>query len=198
MIFQKNEIFHLIHNNVILNYHNVKYILHNVILKLLHRSDNMTYKSKRTIISVITGVIILIAYIIYITGNNAPGPDDLRSWAILMLCFIGAGVILAIVMQIIFHIAYSIGITIRENDCDPKDVDRVLSSAMIEDEMDKLITLKSGRVGYILVGLGFAATLVALVLEVSAVTALNIMFISFTIGTIIEGCISAYLYERGI
>lgn len=106
----------------------------------------MSFSSKRIVTSMIAGVFWVIAYIIYALGANAPESNDLQGWALTMLCFIGISVIVATVIQIFFHIAVAIGIAIREHEqghTPDKNVEREISSQMLEDEMGKLINLKA-------------------------------------------------------
>jgi hypothetical protein len=127
------------------------------------------------------GLLFSAAYTVYALGKNAPGPEtpeSLRAWALGMLVFIGIGVAAAIVIQILFHIVFSIGI--------------------VEDEMDKLINLKAGHTGYICAGIGFVAALAALAFGASGVFALHILFGSFAGGSLAEGGVSIYLYEMGV
>lgn len=69
---------------------------------------------------------------------------------------------------------------------------------MLEDEMDKLINLKSMRNGYIVVGAGFVASLITLVLQAPPAVMLNIVFVSFMLGSLFEGFSQLYFYRRGI
>ena len=161
----------------------------------------MSYKSKRTIASMGAGALLVIAYIVYVSGGRAPQAEDLKGWATLILVFIAIGIAANILVQILFHIGYSIGVAINEKlteDKDDKEVERIISSAMVEDEMDAVIALKATRVGYILAGIGFVATLVALALGESVVVALHILTGSLCAGSFLEGCTSVYLYERGV
>ena len=158
----------------------------------------MSYKSKRTVVSIVTGIVFLMVYTYYALGAHAPTPDNVKSWAITMLVFIGIGVVASIVIQIVFHLLFSIGVTIKEQDCDDKKVERMISSLMVEDEMDKLIGLKSARIGYFIAVAGFILALVELVTGLSAVMALHILFGTFAIGAIMEGVVSVYLYEKGV
>jgi uncharacterized membrane protein len=158
----------------------------------------MTYNSKRTIVSIISGVILMIAYLAYAFGNNAPEADDLKGWAIAILVLVGIGVVSQIVIQIIFHILYSIAIAVKERDIGDEQIERILSSTVTEDEMDKLINLKSAHIGYICVGVGFIVALVALAFSQPVVYALHILLGSFLLGSFAEGCVTVYLYERGI
>ena len=158
----------------------------------------MSYSSKRTVTSVIAGILLIAAYIIYASGSNAPAPEDLKSWAIAMLVFIGIGVAALIVIQIVFHIALAIGIAVREQERDGKKIERIIESSMVEDEREKLIGLKSSRVGYICAGAGAMAMLIALAAGISTVMALQLLFGAFAAGSVAEGIASVYFYEKGV
>jgi hypothetical protein len=142
------------------------------------------------------GVLLLAAYIIYALGNS-PGQGSLKSWAIVMLVFIGIGIAALILIQILFHIAFSIGIAVKDPEGEEKNIERIISSSMVEDEMDMLISLKSAHAAYICAGIGFIAALAALAFGASAVFALHILFGSFAAGSTLEGGMSVYCYEMG-
>ncbi len=158
----------------------------------------MTYQSKRAIASMATGILLLATYVVYALEKHSSGPDSLRSWAIAMLAFIGIAVITQIIVQILFHIAFSVGIAVKERECDEKKIDRIISSSMVEDEMEKLISVKSARIGYICAGVGFVAALAALAFGASDVFALHFLFGAFAAGAITEGGVSIYYHERGV
>ncbi len=158
----------------------------------------MSYNSKRTIASIIGGVFLIIAYIIYALGEHSPTPEDLKSWAIAILVFIGIGVITIIVIQIIFHIATAIVIAVKEEEHNDEKNENHVSSLMVEDERDKLINLKSAHIGYLFVGIGFILALFNLAFNMPSVFALHILFGSFAIGSIIEGIATVYFYEKGV
>lgn len=165
----------------------------------------MSYQEKRTITSMITGALVLAAYCVYAFGKFRSGvvaPDDLKFWAVTMLTFIGIGIAAAIVIQIIFHILLSISIAvkqkIRNEHCDDKDLEKMIEAEIVEDEMDKLIELKAMRLGFAIAGVGFIASLLALVFTASAVLMLNILFISFSAGSLVEGVGQLIYYRRGV
>ena len=157
----------------------------------------MSYNSKKSIVSMAAGVMIVVFYVVYVLGGSAPVSDDIQSWAKLMLVFIGIGVGAVIIIQILFHIALSIGIAVKERDQDEKTIERIISSTVFEDERDKIVGLKALRVGYIVAGLGFAAALISLAAGVSVVVALHIMAGAFAAGSLAEGGVSIYLFEKG-
>ncbi|MGB7594245.1 MAG: hypothetical protein WBL80_01620 [Erysipelotrichaceae bacterium] len=165
----------------------------------------MSYPEKRTIVSIITGVLILGAYILYAFGKYQAGlttAGDLKFWAGTMLVFIGIGIVANIIIQIVFHILLSISIAVVEKvkdiNFDEKLIEKSLENEMVSDEMDKLIELKSMRVSFIVAGVGFMLALVSMILNDSAVLMINILFVSFSVGSLIEGVSTLYFYRHGV
>lgn len=158
----------------------------------------MSYNGRKTIVSIVAGAVLVVAYIIYALGEHSPTPDDLKSWALVMLTFIGISVVAVIVIQVAFHIAAAIWLAVKTQETYDKDIERNLSSMMVEDERDKLINLKSAHIGYILTGIGFVAALAGLAIGVSGVIALHVLFGTFAIGCIVEGLAMLYFYEKGV
>jgi hypothetical protein len=165
----------------------------------------MSYQEKRTIVSIITGVFILGAYCTYAYGKYQSGAiaaDDMKFWAGTMLVFIGIGIAAAIAIQIVFHILLSVAIAVQEKvrngNCDDKIIEKTIGAEMVTDEMDKLIELKSMRIGFIVAGIGFVAALVSLTLNYSPAVMINIMFVSFSAGSLLEGFAQIFFYRKGI
>ena len=158
----------------------------------------MTFSSKRTIASMTAGIALYAAYIGYSLSSNAPKPDNLQTWARIMLVFIGIGVVVVIIIQILFHIIAAIGIAANEQDYKGEKINKIITSSMVEDERDKLINLKSMHIGYTVAGLGFIAVLAALALGLQALYALHILFGFSGAASLIEGILSIYYYEKGV
>ncbi|NPV86962.1 MAG: hypothetical protein HPY45_13255 [Anaerolineae bacterium] len=165
----------------------------------------MSYQEKRTVVSIASSALLLAAYCVYAFtryGAGAAATADLKVWAGTMLIFIGVGIAVSIVIQIVFHILLSISIAVKrkiqDQTLDDKEIEKSIGSEMVEDEMDRLIDLKSTRVGFFFAGVGFVAGLVALVLGFSAVVMLNIIFLSFGAASMLEGFIQLYYYRRGV
>jgi len=165
----------------------------------------LSYQEKKTIVSILTGILILAAYCIYVFNKIQSGtaaPEDLKFWATTILIFIGIGVVASIVIQIVFHILLSIAIAVKEQvrngKCNDKEIEKTLELEMVEDEMDKLIGLKAMKIGFAIAGIGFIAALVSLVLNFSPAVMLNIIFFSFSIGLMMEGVTQLYFYRRGV
>jgi hypothetical protein len=161
----------------------------------------MSYQEKRTITSMFSGVLVLAAYCIYVLGKYNAGmidPSDIKFWSTTMLVFIGIGVVGTIIIQIVFHILLAMAIAVKERKCDDEHINKTIESSMVEDEMDKLIELKSLRAGFIFAGIGFVVALIAMTLGHSAPVMLNILFISFSLGSFSEGVLSLYYYRKGV
>jgi uncharacterized membrane protein len=165
----------------------------------------VSYKEKKTIVSLVTGLLILATYCIYTLNKIQLGTaalDDLKFWATTILIFIGIGFVALIIILIVFHILLSVTIAVKEEiqngEYDDKKIAKTLELDMVEDEMEKLIGLKAMRISFAVVGIGFIAALVSLVLNYSPAVMLNIMFFSFGIGSMIEGFTQLYFYRRGV
>lgn len=163
----------------------------------------MSYQEKRVIVSFITGAALLTVYCIYAFGPSGLGAAaDLKDWAILMLKFVGIGIGANIAIQIIFHIFLSIGMAvtakIRNESTDDKDLEKSIQAEMMEDERDKLIERKSTWIGFLSAGIGFIAGLVLLATGYSAVVMLNTLFISFFVGSLLEGVAQLAYYRQGL
>lgn len=165
----------------------------------------MSYQEKRVIVSIISGLVILGSYFLYTYEKYQSGmviEGDLKFWAGAMLLFIAIGVVSTIIIQIVFHILLSVTIAVKakvnNEDCDDKEIEKSIQSEMVTDEMDKLIELKSSMVGFIVAGIGFVLALILVFLDYSAVVMLNVMFASFSIGSLLEGFTQLYFYRLGI
>jgi hypothetical protein len=164
----------------------------------------MSYQEKRTATSIFSGILILAAYCIYAFNPSRLAslpPGDLKPWAITMLIFIAIGIVATIVIQIVFHILLSISLAVQtkiENQqSDDKEIERTIHREMIEDERDKLIELKSMRIGFAFAGIGFIAGLFSLVFNYSPAVMLNILYLSIAVGALLEGVGQLYYYRKG-
>lgn len=157
----------------------------------------MTYQTKKTMVSLLASIAILISYCISVYNDISKGltlENDATFWAKKMLIFIAIGVAINIISFIVFHILLSVNLSVK----DSKEINRKLELEMVEDEMDKLIELKSLRVGYIIASTGFILGLILLAFNTSIAIVLNILFLSFFVGAIAEGISNLFFYFRGI
>jgi len=169
--------------------------------------ERMYYQEKKTVVSIFSGLLILVAYSIYgISKYKEIGAgllNDLRFWAMAMLVFIGVGILVAILVQIVFHIVLAVtnevAKKVSSQSCAGKDIIfEELEISEEEDEMDKLIALKAMRNAFVVVGAGFIVALVSLYLKKPPAVMLNIIFFSFSLGSLFEGFSQLYFYRRGI
>jgi hypothetical protein len=165
----------------------------------------MSYQVKKTVTSIVSAAAIMAAYFIYTLGKYQAGviaDGNLKFWATTILVFIGIGIAASIVIQIVFHILLSISIAVKQKmqdvDCDDKEIEKSIGAEMVEDEMDKLIELKSTRFGFYLSGIGYVLALLSLVFNFSPAVMLNILFVSFFAGPIISSIAQLYYYRSGV
>jgi hypothetical protein len=161
----------------------------------------MSYQEGRTTANIVSGVAIMVAYCVYALGKIQSGAEvtgDLKFWAVNMLVFIGIGIVLTIVVQILFHIVLSITVAVKNREYDDKEIEKGIEATIIEDEMDKLIELKAMKVGFVVSGIGFVIALLLAVFSESIGLMMNTLFLSFSIGSIVEGFSSLYYYRKGI
>ena len=152
----------------------------------------MSYNSKKTIAGIATGGFMVAAYIIYALSEHSPEPDNIKSWAMVMLVFIGISVLAVIIVQILFYIMFAVRVAVKEGEQDDKTVERLIASTVFEDERDKLVGLRSARIGYIITGVGLIAMLAALTFGLPIVTALHILLGATSTGSLVEGIVSVY------
>jgi hypothetical protein len=150
----------------------------------------MSYTEKRTLAQMTISILVFGAY--YLTSfSRLSLEDSLRDWAMIMLIFIGVMVLASILLQILFHIFLSVGIaareTLQDHDVAEASIEEAIKGEFIEDEREKLISLKSRQAGCITSGIGLFAGLVSLVLNAPPALMLNIIFSAFFIGSAAEG-----------
>ena len=161
----------------------------------------MTYQTKKTMVSLLASIAILISYCISVYNDISKGltlENDATFWAKKMLIFIAIGIAINIISFIVFHILLSVNLSVKDSMKDSKEINRKLELEMVEDEMDKLIELKSLRVGYIIASTGFILGLILLAFNTSISIVLNMLFLSFFIGAIAEGLTNLFFYFRGV
>ena len=176
----------------------------------------MYYQEKKTVASIIAGILVLVFYSIYginkylELGENLL--NDMKFWATAILIAIVGGIIIAIIVQIVFHIVLAITNEVakevakemakevskktgNEGKFEAYEEDEITD---FEDEMDKLIALKAMRNAYIVVGTGFVIALITLYLKMPPAIMLNITFAAFSLGSLFEGFSQLYFYRKGV
>lgn len=86
----------------------------------------MYYQEKKTIATLASGILILVAYCIFgISKYLEIGEKalyDLKLWATVMLITIGGGVVVVIIVQIIFHIIFAIAHEVAKKKCPKREM----------------------------------------------------------------------------
>ncbi|WP_414150845.1 hypothetical protein ACIZ62_18265 [Acetobacterium carbinolicum] len=168
----------------------------------------MNYQEKKVITSIIAGVLVLVTYSIYGMSKYLEIGEDLLNnlefWATTMLVAIGGGIVVVILIQIIFHIILAVAnevakeVAKKVSNVGKNEIYEELEITGIEDEMDKLIALKAMRNSFVMVGIGFIIALLSLYLKMPPAIMLNIIFISFSLGSLFEGLSQLYFYRKGV
>lgn len=169
----------------------------------------MNYHEKKTIVTSIVGLAVSLSYLLFAIIKYNQGSVEsltLKFWAARILIFVGIGVVAIIIVLILFNIFYSIYLAYKLKTENPQLTDKeietqisqIVKTNTIEDEMAKLIELKSMRIGFAFAGFGFVLALVSLLLDFSPIIMLNILFLSFSLGSALEGFAQLYYYKRGI
>ncbi|MDP3177901.1 MAG: hypothetical protein Q8M76_08355 [Spirochaetaceae bacterium] len=161
----------------------------------------MSYQEKRSIVNMTIALLMTAAYGIYALGRYRTGSiglEDTKAWALAMLVFIGSGVIAGIAIQIAFHFLIAVSIAARERGGGESAIGESIEATMTEDEMDRLVELRSSRAGKVCAASGFLAALVAAALGASAALLLNILFLSFAVGAVAESLFTLRLYRKGL
>jgi hypothetical protein len=158
----------------------------------------MSYKSKRTIASMVSGMFLILAYILTALGPNAPEATDMKGWAILVLIFIGIGIGAGIVILILFHIAFAVGMAVHRKGEDMEGLEQEIENLAQDDEMDKTIEAKSKQAVMVFCGAGFIGFLVALAFGGTFLLAFHLLIGLTACGNFVEGVLSIVYYERGV
>ena len=165
----------------------------------------MYYQEKKAMASIFSGVLILAAYSIFGVSKYLEVGEsllsDLKFWATAMLVAIGGGIIVAVIIRIIFHVILAVANEVSKEVSKKESIEGTYEELEIsdfEDEMDKLIALKAMRNSYIVVGVGFVISLLSLFAKMPPAIMLNIIFASFSIGSLFEGYSQLYFYRKGV
>jgi hypothetical protein len=151
----------------------------------------MTYQVKKKIVSLVSTILIFGLYSFFVFQAYQERLMNIADYSEVFVFFATAIVILIpinIVAAIIIHILFSIIYSLAANEKAPE----------FEDELDKLIELKSLRNSYFIFIIGFAFAMIAIVLGLSPTTMFLIIYISGFISDIFGNITSIYLYSKGV
>ena len=162
----------------------------------------MSYLEKRTLATISTIALLYGIYAVF-AFPRLQMTDPLRSWAITMLIFGSLTIALVIIIQVLFHVLFSVGMAIKaalnnRDTIDEEKIGKALEGEFIEDERDKLLALKSSQISYIISGIGFITGLVSLVMEAPPAVMINLIFAAGYLGSVVEGIFTLILYRKGV
>jgi hypothetical protein len=149
---------------------------------------NMTYQEKKSIVSLISAILIFVAYSLYMYPQYPKGGVDtietFRYWGSFVLILTVVSIIAHILISIIFNIVFRI--TTKEKE--PK----------FADELDKLIELKAFRNSFFLFVLGFLLAMGSLIFYQPTHVMFIILILSGFISDVTGSLTKLYHYRRGV
>ena len=150
--------------------------------------EKMYRRENRILFSLITTIIILGIYALYVYNRYIDGNpeilNDLKFWGKTFIILVP----IMIVAQIIIHIIFAIINKIITNEDMPTS----------EDEMDKLIELKSLRISRWVQSLIFFLAMGAITIGMHIWVMFVLLISSCFISSIVESIAQIYFYKRGI
>jgi uncharacterized membrane protein len=148
----------------------------------------MSYQEKKSIVNLISSLLISAIYAIIIYQKHVAGQFDLLNdyvaWGKVFLVFIGISAAAKIIINIIFNIINAIATRTED--------------LPITDERDKLIELKSGRNAYIVFVIGFALSFASLAIGFSPAEMFICLFAFGALAEIIDSTSQIYHYRKGV
>lgn len=148
----------------------------------------MNYREKESVINIFSGLFITGGYSWYIYAKQLhlklDLAQDFQAWGKIFLVFILVSIVARIIIYIIFHIINAIAT--RED------------KIPIEDERDKLISLKATRNAYYAFSGTFFFSFLLLAIGLPAYWVFIIFLISGLVSEIVENVSQIYFYRKGI
>lgn len=158
----------------------------------------MTYKGKRSLGMMITGIALAAGYAVYVMGPAAPAVENIRAWAVVMLIFMGAFIAAQVLVQVLLHAMLAAGIAARRGTAATGAVEAEMNSLTVEDERDTRIGLKANSSAYALASLSLPAALVVLAIGAPVAVGLHVLLGGMLLAVILQCGLRAYYYERGL
>lgn len=148
----------------------------------------MDLKEKRILVSLISSVLIMLIYGLYMYYRFIDGNplllNDLRFLGKWFLIMIPVAIVAQIIIQIVFAIVYKIS---GNEDIDP-----------IDDERDKLIELKAIKISHYIFILGFMLAMGCLALGMQAWKMIFMLIASGFVASVVNEVLRLWYYRRGV
>lgn len=151
-------------------------------------SKKMTYQEKKSIVSIISAILIFVTYSFYMYPrfpNEGIGSiETYRFWGSFVLILTLISIVAHILISIIFNIIFRM--TTKEKE--PK----------FADELDKLIELKAHRNSFFVFIIGFLLSMGSLIIYQPSQVMFVILIISGFISDVTGSVTKLYHYRRGV
>ncbi|MEH7435876.1 hypothetical protein V7182_00140 [Neobacillus drentensis] len=148
----------------------------------------MTYQEKKSIVSLISAILIFVSYSLYMYPQHPEGElgstETFRYWGSFVLILTVVSIVAHILISIIFNIVFRI--TTKEKE--PK----------FADELDKLIDLKANRNSFFVFIIGFLLAMGSLVFYQPSQVMFMILIISGFLSDVTGSITKLYHYRRGV
>ncbi len=148
----------------------------------------MPYQEKNAVISLFSIAIVFGFYFYFTKQNFSAGLFDGADAGVLIgksiLWLIFGGAIFQIIAQVVFHIIYVV-------------IAKEPNTSSLVDERDKLIELRTLRVAYYIIFVGFVTAMIALAMGQSIFVTIHILLSFTVIAGIVESLMQIFLYRRG-
>jgi hypothetical protein len=148
----------------------------------------MTYQEKKSILSLISTILIFVLYCLYMypqyPGGAMESAESIRYWGSFVLILTLVSIIAHIIISIIFNIVFRI--TTREREPN------------FADELDKLIDLKAVRNAFFVFIIGFLLAMGSLILYQPLQVMFIILIVSGFISDLTGSATRLYHYRKGV
>jgi hypothetical protein len=148
----------------------------------------VTYQEKKSIVSLISTVLIFGSYCLYMYPQFPEGglesTETFRFWGFFILILMLVSIVAHIIISIIFNIVFRI--TTREKE--PK----------FADELDKLIELKAHRISFFVFIVGFLLAMVSLIIDQPSQAMFMILIASGFLSDLTGSVTKLYHYRKGV
>ena len=163
------------------------YILHRVRCSLHEGDGTMSYQERRSIISLITTILIGVIFFVYVLprypSGNPYSADIFHFWGWAIVVLIPVSIAVQIAISIAFSMAYTM--TTKEKE------------TSLTDERDKLIELRALRNTIYVFTAGFFLAMVSLIVDMPPSVMFIIIMISGYLSGIVGSISQLYFYRAG-
>lgn len=148
----------------------------------------MTYQEKKSVVSVISSILIFGFYCLYMypqyPGGGAESSEAFHYWGSFVLFL----TLFSIVAHIMISIIFNIVVRITTNEKEPA----------FADELDRLIDLKANRISFFVFIIGFLLAMGSLTLDQPSQVMFIILIASGFISNVTGSVTKLYHYWRGV